>query len=244
MATPLLIARILLAATFAIAALGKLLDRSGTRSALGEFGVPRALTSAGALVLPLAELAAAALLIPTATARAGAAAGLALLVAFAVAVGRARLRGRTPDCHCFGAIHSAPAGVATLVRIGVLAALAGFVIVGGPGRSPADAFGGLDLGVVAIVVAFAALSAFSLQLLRQHGRLLERVRVLEEGSGRPRRRSRSPTSMAPRARWRSSLRPVGRWPWPSPSPTARRVRRSRPPWPGCRPSATASWTSC
>jgi hypothetical protein len=37
-------------------------------------------------------------------------------------------RGRKPDCHCFGQLHSAPVGWTTLLRNGVLAAVAGFIL--------------------------------------------------------------------------------------------------------------------
>jgi peroxiredoxin len=44
-------------------------------------------------------------------------------------------QGEAPDCHCFGQIHSAPAGRGTLARNGVLAALSAVVVIDGPGPS-------------------------------------------------------------------------------------------------------------
>jgi hypothetical protein len=58
---------------------------------------------------------------------------------FAIGISVNLARGRTPDCHCFGQLHSAPAGWKTLARNRVLAVVAGFVLwegyEGGAGRS-------------------------------------------------------------------------------------------------------------
>jgi hypothetical protein len=40
-------------------------------------------------------------------------------------------RGEAPDCHCFGQLHSESAGWRTLARNGLLAAIAGFVVLAG-----------------------------------------------------------------------------------------------------------------
>jgi methylamine dehydrogenase accessory protein MauD len=197
MLTALLIARLVLAATFALAAGGKLFDMPGTRSALAEFGVPKAVAAPATYALPLTELAVAVFLIPSPTGRASAVGALALLVVFALAVGLARLRGRTPDCHCFGAIHSAPAGTATLLRIVALAAVSGVVIGAGAGRDLGQALAGIDpwllVGVAILAAVLIAQALFSWQLLRQNGRLIERVRALEENaSARPRSSAPAP----------------------------------------------------
>jgi peroxiredoxin len=90
------------------------------------------------LLLPLLEIVVAAALIPASLAWYGAWGALALLAVFLIAVGLAILRGRKPDCHCFGQIHSAPVGWQTLVRNIVLAAGAGGLIYRGPGQSGMD----------------------------------------------------------------------------------------------------------
>jgi uncharacterized membrane protein YphA (DoxX/SURF4 family) len=127
MDAPLLIARLILAATFAIAGLVKLADLEGSRRAVEEFGVPRRLASTVGTLLPVAEIAVAAALVPEATARAGGIAALALLLTLSVGIARSE----TPDCHCFGQLHSAPAGPRALARNFALAALVGFVLVAG-----------------------------------------------------------------------------------------------------------------
>ena len=124
----LLIARLVLAGVFALAGVAKLSDLEGSRKAIIDFGLPAVLASPLALLLPLAELAVAAALIPASTAWWGALGALGLLMLFVVGISLNLARGRKPDCHCFGQLHSAPAGWKTLARNGVLAAVAGFVL--------------------------------------------------------------------------------------------------------------------
>ena len=165
----LLISRVLLAAVFAVAAFSKLADRAGTRAAVVAFGAPRLLAGPIGLLLPIAELAVAGLLLPDATARTGAFGAIGLLVLFSAAIAVSLARGRTPDCHCFGQLHSSPAGGMTLARNAALAALAGFVLVGT-----------LTFAIVAAGAALAAAVALAfLELLRSYGRVLVRVERVE-----------------------------------------------------------------
>src|ERR671910_584689 len=124
----LLIARLVLAGVFALAGVAKLSDLEGSRQAIIDFGLPALLASPLALLLPLAELAVAAALIPASTALLGTVGSLALLLLFILGIGTNLARGRKPECHCFGQLHSSPAGWKTLARNGVLAALAAFVV--------------------------------------------------------------------------------------------------------------------
>jgi len=166
MGTAVLGARILLAVVFATAGMGKLLDLPGSRDALRGFGVAEPLVRPIGLLLPLAELATAVALVAHPSAQWGGLAALLLLLAFIAGIANAMRRGRAPDCHCFGQIHSEPAGRSTLARNGVLAALAAFVLVEGPGPSLvqwiSDRTGAelvaTALGITAFV--FAALSFF------------------------------------------------------------------------------------
>jgi uncharacterized membrane protein YphA (DoxX/SURF4 family) len=64
----LLLGRLLLALVFAVAGAAKLADREGSRQAIADFGVPSALGAPLGLLLPLAELAVAATLLPASTA--------------------------------------------------------------------------------------------------------------------------------------------------------------------------------
>ena len=165
MGTFVLGVRVLLAVVFATAGVGKLLDDFGTRKALYDFHVPGRAIGFLSIALPLAELAAAVALLFPASARLGAALAVLLLGAFMFGIARALARGETPDCHCFGQIHSAPAGRSTLIRNGVLAALALLVIWEGPGPSihswigdrSAEELVAVGAGIAAVVLgAFAA----------------------------------------------------------------------------------------
>ncbi|HEV2582620.1 MAG TPA: MauE/DoxX family redox-associated membrane protein [Ktedonobacteraceae bacterium] len=189
MNTALLIARLLLAAVFLVAGFGKLADLAGSRQALRDFGVPAVLANPFGVLLPLAELAVAVALIPLAFAWWGALGALALLLLFVAGIGYNLTRGRTPDCHCFGQIHSAPAGWPTLIRNVILAAIAGFIVWQGRTNAGTDIgtwFGTLavaqrvELIVGTIIVALIALEAWALfQGLSQQGRLLLRIEALE-----------------------------------------------------------------
>jgi hypothetical protein len=53
---------------------------------------------------------------------------LSLLLLFVVGIGANLARGRKPDRHSFGQLHSAPVGWSTLARNGALAALASLVL--------------------------------------------------------------------------------------------------------------------
>jgi methylamine dehydrogenase accessory protein MauD len=192
MDTALLIARLLLAAVFGVAGVAKLADRAGSRQALIGFGVPRALASPLGLLLPLAELAVSVALVSTASAWWGAVGALTLLLLFVAGIGLNLAQGRTPDCHCFGQLRSAPAGWSTLGRNAIFAAVAGFVVWQGresPGPSIVGWVGALTTGERAVlgtlVFALGLLAAEAwllLQILRQNGRLVLRIEALE-GTG-------------------------------------------------------------
>jgi thiol-disulfide isomerase/thioredoxin len=179
---------VLLAVVFAAAAFGKLTDLAGTRDGLAGFGVPSTLVAPAALTLPAAELAVAGLLVFGVTRAAGAAGALGLLALFSVAIVANLFRGRTPECHCFGRLHSAPAGWSTVARNAALAACATAVLVAAGSAPAPDAFawvaklglaGLLALAIVlgAVGLAAAGGTAF-LSLMRAHGRLLVEVDAL------------------------------------------------------------------
>lgn len=167
MATAVLVIRILLAAVFATAGVGKLLDIEGSRQAMRDFGLSDALARMAGVLLPVAELATAVLLIFRPTAQVGATLGLVLLLAFIAGIANALRQGMAPDCHCFGQIHSAPAGPETLVRNGILAAAAAFALIEGTGPAIDGWFNSHSgAAVAALILGFAAglLAIFSFQL--------------------------------------------------------------------------------
>ncbi len=180
-------ARVVLVLVLLVAGAAKLLDRPGSRAALEGFGVPARFTGALGLAVPVTELVLAGLLVFGATAAVGAAGAIALMAVFCAGIAAALRRGEQPDCHCFGALHSAPAGPRTLLRNAGLAGV-GVVALVPAGRAP-DLLcwpAGLDAGwsaaaglTVLLAVALGVQSWFSLQVLRQNGRLLERLEALE-----------------------------------------------------------------
>lgn len=174
----LLSLRCVLAAVFLVAAAGKLLDLGGSRRALTEFGVPPTLARIGGVGLPLAELSVGAALLARPSARWAAAGALVLLLLFVAGVARAMSQGRTPDCHCFGQIHSEPAGPATLARNLILALVAAFVMVKGSGPSLDGSLGSLHGAQIALVAtsAVAALLAVAVAQLWGDRRRLVRER--------------------------------------------------------------------
>jgi len=187
-----LLARLLLAVVFLVAGVGKLADRRGSRQAIVDFGVPRRFAPPVAVGLPLVELAIAALLIPAATARWGALAALGLLGIFTAGIAINLARGKRPNCHCFGQLHSAPIGWSTVLRNGLLAALAGLVIWQGGANPDIASLAGesgpavwIALGVAVTALAVAAIEAWLLlNLLPQQGRLLMRLEAVETALGR------------------------------------------------------------
>ena len=174
METAVLAAQVVLAAVLATAALGKLLDLPGSRRALTGFGVPERTASIAGTLLPLVELAIATALLLRATAQWGGVAALALMLAFIGGISNALARGETPDCHCFGALHSARAGWSALVRNVGLAALAAFVALEGPGPAiPAwvEDRTGAELAAIGAGVAAAVLAALALRTWWENRRL-------------------------------------------------------------------------
>jgi uncharacterized membrane protein YphA (DoxX/SURF4 family)/thiol-disulfide isomerase/thioredoxin len=171
--------RLLLAAVFATAGAGKLFDPAGSRRALEDFGVPARLAVLGRIALPVIELSVAAALVVRPSAQWGAVAAVALLVAFIAVIANALARGRAPDCHCFGQIHSEPAGASTLARNGALAVLAVLVAARGPGPS-VDAWlaarSTSDLAVLLTAAAAIGAGTFVVRSWTQR-RTLERLQA-------------------------------------------------------------------
>ncbi|MEP7335215.1 MAG: MauE/DoxX family redox-associated membrane protein [Actinomycetota bacterium] len=179
-----------LAAVLATAGIAKLFDPVGSREASKAFGIPQRFAGTVARCLPIVELTVAVLLLPTATRWWAALAALALLLAFCAAIGRAMARGEAPECHCFGQLHSAPAGWRTLARNGVLAAMAAFVVAAGredagpslvAWTSRLDRVEWLVLALAVALVATVAVGNYMvLHVLRNYGRVLMRLDAVEE----------------------------------------------------------------
>lgn len=181
--------RLVLAGVFLSAGLAKLADLPGSRAAVADFGVPARFADAAGTALPLLELAIAVALIPVSLARFGALAAIVLLVAFIAAIANAVVHGRAPECHCFGQVHSEPAGPRTLVRNAALLAVAGFIALAGWNgggvsathwvtRIPAPWLVTIAAGIVIVAIG-GFLVWFVLAVLEQNGRIIGRLDALE-----------------------------------------------------------------
>ena len=140
METLLLIARLLIAALFAVAGFSKLADEEGSREALKGFGVPAVFVEVFARLLPWLELATAIALLPLATAWYGGVASLVLLLAFSIGIAINLARGNAPACHCFGQLYSEPLSWKLFVRNLALATVAAFIVAQGRTNAGASAF--------------------------------------------------------------------------------------------------------
>lgn len=185
----LVLIRVLLAAVFLVASLAKLADPAGSRQALRDFGVPAPLAAPFGLLLPLAELVVAIALLPSSSTWWAALGALVLLLLFVAGIGSNLARGRRPDCHCFGQLHSAPAGWPTLLRNLVLAILAGFVVVCGQSVLDPGIFDWLIalpmiqrsevVGALVVVALLVGAGWLLFQIMAQQGRLLLRIEAAE-----------------------------------------------------------------
>lgn len=154
-------ARVLLVAVFATAGIAKARDQASTRRSVIDFGVPDRLAPVVAVALVAAELATGALLCWSASARLGGGAALVLLGVFCAAAAANLVRGRAPECNCFGQVHSQPVGPGLLVRNACFA-VAALVVVVGAASAPGPSLWGwatdlsaAEASVVAVVAALA-----------------------------------------------------------------------------------------
>ena len=185
----LLMARLLLAGVFGTAGVAKLADWPASRQAIIGFGVSSRLATPLSILLPLTEITIALSLLSTATAWWGALCADILLLLFIISIGYNLARGRTPDCPCFGRLHSAPASWLTLARNGGLAVTAGLIVWQGQdhaGRSLVGWLGTLSVlqiaalvGVILMLGLVAVEGWLLFDLLQQRGRLLLRIEALE-----------------------------------------------------------------
>jgi len=181
----LLALRLLLAAVFALAAGAKLAGRTNLRETAVGFGLPRPFSPV-AVLLPVVELAVAAMLVPARTAWLGALGAVVLLAVFTAAIAAQLARGRRPECNCFGTVHAKPIGRATLARNALLLGCAAALVASGRDAGPSAtawlgepvraAVAGLGLLALAQAVLLAV-------VLRRYGRVLVRLDALEKDGG-------------------------------------------------------------
>jgi len=184
----LLLIRIILSGIFALAGVGKLLDLNGSEKAIKDFGVPDILAKPFSILLPFAEILIAILLLFVQTSWLGAIGGFLLLITFIGGMLFQMAKGNAPDCHCFGQIHSEPVGVKSLIRNGIFAILAFFLILSGndnQGLSVFDSsnnsegsFMSFILGL-ATVGLLAAVVFYLKKISEQQTQIMRRMEILE-----------------------------------------------------------------
>lgn len=180
----LLLIRLSLFGIFALAGVGKLLDRAGSEKAVKEFGVPEDLAQPVAYALPIVEITIGLFLLFVATSWLAAIAGLLLLLVFIGGMIFQMAKGNAPDCHCFGQIHSEPVGKTSLIRNIGFAILSLLLVAQGRGNQ------GLDLTsspndmlqavlVLGILVLLAVAVFYLKKILDQQLQIAKRIEVLE-----------------------------------------------------------------
>jgi len=159
-ATTALVARLTLAAAFALSATAKLADRRADARALEDFGLPPAAARNLSWGLPPLEGALAVLLVTVRAAPWPAFLAIAVLAVFTAAVVANLAGGRPAPCPCFGppGVGARPVSAATVARNGYLVALAVLGTGSTAGASPA-----------ATVVAAAVLVPTTVVALRRVG---------------------------------------------------------------------------
>src|SRR6478752_733023 len=112
----LLVLRLFLAGILGLAGVGKLLDPAGGEKAMKEFGVPSSLAKSASVALSVGEILLAVALLSTSTSWIGAVATFILMLVFIGGMLWQIAKGRSPDCHCFGQLHTEPVSKKSVVR--------------------------------------------------------------------------------------------------------------------------------
>jgi peroxiredoxin len=183
----LLITKLFLASILLIAGVAKASDPDGARKAFVGFGSSEAVAGQMSWLLPLLEIVTALTLIPPQTATIGAFSALILMVAFSIAIATNLIRGKAPDCNCFGQLQSEPISWTLFARNVVLAVLAVLIVVGGQ-RVSSTSFVGLEVqpsqivGLIGIAFVLGLLLILLMHLRRfltEQAKMLARLEAVE-----------------------------------------------------------------
>ena len=112
----LLFCKVALTAIFLVAGIAKLVDLSGTRKAIADFGFPENLARPLSLILPVVELIIVVFLLSPDVMWYGALGALILLLIFTILMLAQLARGAAPDCHCFGQLYSQAVGPKSVIK--------------------------------------------------------------------------------------------------------------------------------
>ncbi len=186
----LLLARLSLAAVFAVAGISKLANLEASRQSVMGFGVPKRLAQSIGWLLPIAEIVTAILLLFVESAWAASLAALLLLALFIIVISVSLARGLKTDCNCFGQIHSTPISWSLVARNLAFSALALVIIAQGKVDAGIDIFKLAERPTLAekinlfasftIIVLLGVLAIFLKQLLNQQQTILRRLAALKD----------------------------------------------------------------
>ena len=175
--------RLALAGIFIVAGLTKLRHLQRTREDFAALGLPAWIVPTASVLLPIIELAVAAMLLIQPLADLGAGCALGLLGLFAIVIAFNLWRGRHPACACFGSLSRSRIGAGTLLRNILLMAAAGTLLIP-PSAIPAFDVPSTTSALVIASMLVGCVILFQawwvLQLSRQQGRLLLRIEQLEQ----------------------------------------------------------------
>lgn len=180
----LLIVRLALAAVFATAGAGKLFDRDGSEKAFADFGLPEPLRRPLYFLLPAIEIALAIGLLFVQSSWFSAIGAAGLLSIFIGGMVYQMAKGNSPNCHCFGQIHSEPVGVTSILRNVAFMAIAGVLIWSGQ-NSQGLALANTNQEVmqvaigIAVIGLLAAVVYFLKKISEQQTQIMRRIELLE-----------------------------------------------------------------
>lgn len=180
--------RLFLVAIFALAGIGKLLDLDGSENAIKDFGVPDILAKPFSVLLPFAEIFVAILLLFVQTSWLGAIGGFLLLLTFIGGMLFQMAKGNAPNCHCFGQLHSELVSAKSLIRNGIFAILAFFLILSGKdnqGLSVFDSSNNSDGNFMSFILGLATVGLLAAvvfylkKISEQQTQIMRRMEILE-----------------------------------------------------------------
>lgn len=181
----LLLIRLLLAAIFAVAGIGKLLDLKGGEKVMSDFGVPQGLAKTAAIVLSVAEVFIALLFLSTSTSWFAVILALLLLAGFIGGMIWQLAQGNAPECHCFGQFHTEPVSPKSIIRNIIFAILALFLIAQGKddqGLSFTQMTNETALQLIlglAIIAFLGAVVFYLKRISQQQTQIMRRIETLE-----------------------------------------------------------------
>jgi thiol-disulfide isomerase/thioredoxin/uncharacterized membrane protein YphA (DoxX/SURF4 family) len=180
----LLFVRLSLAGVFGLAGFTKLFDPAGSEKAFDDFGVPKTIAKPLIYLLPAVEFVIAVSLLFIESSWFGAIAAGALLTVFSIGMLYQMARGNSPECHCFGQIHSKPVGVGSVLRNLALMILAAYLVWQGRASQGTNIVtlnqSILQLAIGISVVALLGSAVFYLRRIsKQQTQIMRRIELME-----------------------------------------------------------------